>query len=64
VNRLVFNSEAVKLKQVICEIHVLVTILANNKGQKLNGEIKTMESIANKANKIKEELEASNNNLS
>jgi len=64
VNRLVFNSEAIKLKQVICEIHVLVTILANNKGQKLNGEIKTMESIANKANKIKEELEASNNNLS
>lgn len=64
MNRLVFNSEAIKLKQVICEIHVLVTILANNKGQKLNGEIKTMESIANKANKIKEELEASNNNLS
>ena len=64
MNRLVFNSEAIKLKQVICEIHVLVTILANNKGQKLNGELKTMESIANKANKIKEELEASNNNLS
>ena len=63
VNRFVFNSEATKLKQVICDIHILVNILINNHGRKLNGELKSMEEIANKANKIKKELELSNDNL-
>ena len=63
VNRFVFNSEAIKLKQVICEIHILVNMLINNHGQKLNGELKSMEEIANKTNEIKKELELSNNNL-
>jgi hypothetical protein len=63
VNRFVFNSEAIKLKQVICDIHILVNILINNRGQKLNGELKSMEEIADKTNKIKKELELSNDNL-
>lgn len=63
MNRFVFNSEATKLKQVICDIHILVNILINNRGKKLNGELKSMEEIADKTNKIKKELELSNDNL-
>ena len=63
MNRLAFNSAAIKLKQVICEIHALVTALASNKGHKLNGELKSMEAIANKTNKIKKELETLNSTL-
>lgn len=63
MNRFVFNSEATKLKQLICDLHCLVSSLINNRGEKLNGELKAMNLIANKTNEIKEQLESSNNKI-
>lgn len=59
----VFDSEATRLKQVICELHCLVSSLINNNGEKLNGELKAMELIAKKTNEIKKQLENSNSKL-
>lgn len=64
MNRFVFNSEATRLKQLICDMHCLVSALVNNKGEKLNGELKAMNRIANKTKEIKEQLEKSNNKIS
>ena len=63
MNRFVFNSEATRLKQLICDMHCLVSVLINNNGEKLNGELKVMERIADKTNDIKKQLEKSNNNI-
>ena len=63
MNRFVFNPEATRLKQVICDLHCLVSSLINNNGEKLNGELKAMERIANKTNEIKKQLENSNESI-
>ena len=63
MNRFVFNSEATRLKQLICDMHCLVSALSNNRGEKLNGELKVMERIADKTNDIKKQLEKSNNSI-
>ena len=63
MNRFVFNPEATRLKQVICDLHCLVSSLINNNGEKLNGELKAMERIADKTNDIKKQLEKSNNSI-
>ena len=63
MNRFVFNSEATRLKQLICDMHCLVSALSSNRGEKLNGELKVMERIVDKTNDIKKQLEKSNNSI-
>ena len=58
-----FNSEVIRLNQLICDLHSLVTQLGNNSGEKLNGELKTISQIAEKAGKIKKDIELVNERI-
>jgi len=63
VKSFLFNSEVIRLNQLICDLHSLVTQLGNNSGEKLNGELKTISQIAEKAGKIKKDIELVNERI-
>lgn len=55
-----YTEESFMLKQLSCELIRVSSLLNNNKGKALNGELKDMELVIKKINRIDENLKAKN----
>ncbi len=55
-----YSEESFMLKQLSCELIRVSSLLNNNKGKALNGELKDMELVIKKINRIDENLKAKN----
>ena len=58
-----YSEESFMLKQLSCELIRVSALLNNNKGKALNGELKEMELVIKKINRIDENLKAKNEHI-
>ena len=58
-----YSEESFMLKQLSCELIRVSALLNNNKGKALNGELKDMEQVIKKINRIDENLKAKNEHI-
>ena len=58
-----YSEESYMLKQLSCELIRVSALLNNNKGKALNGELKEMELVIKKINRIDENLKAKNEHI-
>ena len=58
-----YSEESFMLKQLSCELIRVSFLLNNNKGKALNGELKDMELVIKKINRIDENLKAKNEHI-
>ena len=58
-----YSEESFMLKQLSCELIRVSALLNNNKGKALNGELKDMEQVIKKINRIDENLIAKNEHI-
>ena len=58
-----YSEESFMLKQLSCELIRVSSLLNNNKGKALNGELKDMELVIKKINRIDENLKAKNEHI-
>ena len=58
-----YSEESFMLKQLSCELIRVSALLNNNKGKALNGELKDMELVIKKINRIDENLKAKNEHI-
>jgi hypothetical protein len=58
-----YSEESFMLKQLSCELIRVSALLNNNKGKALNGELKDMEHVIKKINRIDENLKAKNEHI-
>tara|TARA_Y100000296_G_C4947318_1_gene144500 strand:- start:160 stop:357 length:198 start_codon:yes stop_codon:yes gene_type:complete len=58
-----YREESFMLKQLSCELIRVSSLLNNNKGKALNGELKDMELVIKKIKRIDENLKAKNEHI-
>ena len=58
-----YSEESFMLKQLSCDLIRVSSLLNNNKGKALNGELKDMELVIKKINRIDENLKAKNEHI-
>ena len=58
-----YSEESFMLKQLSCELIRVSALLNNNKGKALKGELKDMEQVIKKINRIDENLKAKNEHI-
>ena len=58
-----YSEESFMLKQLSCELIRVASLLNSNKGKALNGELKDMELVIKKINRIDENLKAKNEHI-
>ena len=58
-----YSEESFMLKQLSCDLIRVSALLNNNKGKALNGELKDMELVIKKINRIDENLKAKNEHI-
>ena len=58
-----YSEESFMLKQLSCELIRVSALLGDNKGHALNGELKDMELLIKKMNRIDENLKAKNEHI-
>ena len=58
-----YSEESFMLKQLSCELIRVASLLNNNKGKALNGELKDMELVIKKINRIDENLKTKNEHI-
>ena len=58
-----YSEESFMLKQLSCELIRVSSLLGDNKGHALNGELKDMELLIKKMNRIDENLKAKNEHI-
>ena len=58
-----YSEESFMLKQLSCELIRVSSLLNNNKGKALNGELKDMELVIKKINRIDENLKTKNEHI-
>ena len=63
MSNFLYSEESFMLKQLSCELIRVSSLLGNNKGHALNGELKDIELLIKKMNRIDENLKAKNEHI-